>query len=166
MIGNYLFRYGLSCGLLTLPILLWNALFSRYLPPAFEWEEFWRDIPPFIAYGENALRLIVVLVPFLMPLELSTIVQRRGLFLFLAGTVVYCSAWLALIFFPLSTWSTSSAGFLSPAYTPLIWLTGLGLMGRALYWSSRYRPWMYLAASWCFVAFHVVHTWIVYGQHY
>ena len=162
MIRNHFFRYGLSCGLLTLPIFFWNVLLAPHLPPALEWEEFWRDIPPFIGYSENVLRLVVVLLPFLMPLELSTVVQRRGLLLFLAGTVVYFSAWLAVIFFPLSAWSSSGAGFLAPAYTPLIWLTGLGLMGRALYWPSPYKPWMYIAVGWCFVAFHVAHACIVY----
>jgi hypothetical protein len=45
-----------SCELLLLPILLWNFLFTGYLPPALATDEFWRDIPSFIVHGENTLR--------------------------------------------------------------------------------------------------------------
>lgn len=34
-----------SCGLLLLPIFVWNAVLTRYLPRAWSSAEFWRDIP-------------------------------------------------------------------------------------------------------------------------
>jgi hypothetical protein len=63
-------RYGVSCGLLVLPIFLWNVAFTRFLPPAFATSELWRDIPTSLAYLENGFRLIVSVLPFFMPLEL------------------------------------------------------------------------------------------------
>ncbi|MFN0122290.1 MAG: hypothetical protein ACKV2V_17480, partial [Blastocatellia bacterium] len=90
-----------SCGLLIVPILVWNLVLSRFLPPAFAPDEFWREIPPFVRYGENILRFAVLLLPFLMPLEVTTDVQRRGLQLFVVGTVFYVLAWCALILYPL-----------------------------------------------------------------
>ena len=51
--SNWL-HYVWSCGLLIVPILLWNVLFYRYLPPAFATNEFERDIPPLVMYGRTA----------------------------------------------------------------------------------------------------------------
>ena len=157
-------EYVLSCGLLTLPILVWNMAFTGFLPPALGSEEFWRDIPPRVTYGENVLRLIVVILPFLMPLDLVTVSQRRGLILFTLGMVLYFLAWLALILFPQSQWSLSWMGFVAPAYTPLVWLTGLSLIGRRLYWKGPYCWWMYLLVALGFTAFHVEHASIVYAR--
>lgn len=159
-------RYFWSCGLLILPILAWNLVFFRFLPPAFAPAEFWREIPPFVGYGENILRFAVLLLTFLMPLEMTTAVQRRGLRLFVVGTVLYLMAWCALMLYPQSAWSKSWAGFLAPAYTPLIWLLGLGLIGRRLYWNSPYRWWLYEMLVCGFIALHVTHTGIVYARSY
>lgn len=43
-----------SCGLLSVPILVWNIALTRFLPLPLASAEFWRDIPPLVAYGENA----------------------------------------------------------------------------------------------------------------
>lgn len=159
-------RYVWSCGVLTIPILVWNVVFFRFLPPPLATKEFWRDIPRFVAYGENSLRLAVFLLPFLMPQEVATVVQRRGLLLFMVGTVCYFLAWVALMIAPRSRWSTSPLGFLAPAYTPLLWLVGLGLMGRRLYWPSPYRWWWYIGLAFGFVVLHVAHANIVYARNY
>lgn len=159
-------RYVRSCGLLTVPILAWNLAFTRFLPPPLSPDEFWRDIPRLLALAENATRLVVVGWPFLMPLELSTAMQRRGLLLFAVGASLYFLSWVVLILFPQSGWSMSWAGFLAPACTPLIWLVGLGLMGRRFYWPVPYRWWAYVAVACVFVALHVTHAAIVYGRNY
>jgi hypothetical protein len=158
-------RYVLSCGLLTVPILVWNIAFTRFLPPPLSSEEFWRDIPRLLAVGENATRLIVVGWPFLMPLEISTTSQRRGLLLFVVGVSLYCLSWVVLSLLPQSRWSLGWVGFLAPAYTPLSWLVGLGLMGRKLYWPVPYRWWAYVGVAGVFVALHVTHAAIVYRRH-
>jgi len=130
--------------------------------------EFSRDIPPLVTYGENTLRIVVMVLPFLIPLEVTTGGQRRGLLLLAVGTVFYMLAWVPLMIAPESPGSTSCSwlGFVAPAYTPIVWLTGLGLVGRRLYVPSPYRRWMYVALACGFVAFHVTHTSIVYAQNY
>ena len=65
---------------------------------------------------------------------------------------------------PQSQWSTSWLGFVAPAYTPLVWLAGLGLIGRRFYLPSPFRWWMYVGLACGFVAFHVTHTSIVYAR--
>ena len=157
-------RYVWSCGVLTIPILVWNVVFFRFLPPPLATNEFWRDILRFVSRGENSLRLAVLLLPFLMPLEVATVAQQRGVLLFVVGTVCYFLAWVALMIAPRSRWSTSPLGFLAPAYTPLLWLVGLGLLGRRLYWPSPYQWWWYLGLAGGFVALHVAHASIVYAR--
>jgi hypothetical protein len=159
-------RYVLSCGVLTVPILVWNVACTRFLPPTLSSNEFSRDIPPLVTYGENTLRIVVMVLPFLTPLDVATVGQRRGLLLFVVGMLLYVLAWVPLMIAPQSRWSTSWLGFAAPAYTPLLWLTGLGLIGRRLYVPSPYKRWMYVALACGFVAFHVTHTSIVYARNY
>lgn len=157
-------RYALSCGLLLVPVILWNIALAEQLPPAFSPAEFWRDIPKGLAFAENSLRIAVFALPFFMPLNLSTPASRRGLLIFAAGTAVYFASWLALILSPASSWATSALGFIAPAYTPLLWLLGIALIGRRLFWGASYRWWMYLLLALAFLATHISHTALVYAR--
>ena len=159
-------HYLLSCGLLTVPILVWNVVCTRFLPPALGSTEFWRDIPPLVTYGEQSLRFAIMVLPFLMPLEVATITERRGMVVFMTGALVYFAAWIPLMLAPQSSWSTSRLGFLAPAYTPLIWLIGIGLVGRRLYGAGPYRWWVYVGLACGFVAFHLAHASIVYARNH
>ena len=157
-------RYALSCGLLLLPIFLWNAVFVRFLPSAVGGPEFWRDIPAPLAALENYLRLVVSVLPFLMPLELTSGLQRTGLVVYAVGTALYFGSWTALMIAPASSWAISPVGFFAPACTPLIWLVGLALLGQRVYWGRFYRWWMFLIPAAGFIAAHVGHTSLVYAR--
>ena len=158
-------------GLLLLPILLWNWVFATKLPRAFSAEYFEKDIPVFLTWAENCLRLAVFILPLFMPLSLTTQTQKLGLGLYVGGAGIYFLSWSALIIFPESGWSRSAAGFLAPAYTPLLWLTGIGLLGSSLYSAIPshagtgiipYWPGIYLLSAILFTGVHVAHTSIVY----
>ena len=154
--------YLLNCILLLLPIMAWNVIFTSKLPQPYSREFFWRDIPTFIANGENIFRALVFILPILMPLRIETQSQKFGLWIYIIGTAIYFLSWLAQIYFPQSAWSLSAFGFLAPAYTPLIWLIGIGLIGSTLYFASPYRSWMYIATSIIFICFHLSHAYMVY----
>jgi hypothetical protein len=162
--GRALRHYFLSCGLLLVPVFIWNAALARFLPGAWSAHEFWRDIPASLAFAENSLRLIVSGLPFLMPLELNSLNKRRGLIVYGVGSGLYYASWLAILLAPDSAWAASSAGFLAPAYTPLVWLVGLALLGQRLYWGRFYRWWMYLIPAGMFTAAHVGHAALVYAR--
>ena len=74
-----------------------------------------------------------------MPLEVATVGQRRGLRLFVIGT-------------------------LAPAYTSLIWLAGIGLIGRSRDGVWPFKPWVYVGLACAFVAVHLAHASIVYAR--
>ncbi|MSO20346.1 MAG: hypothetical protein EXQ56_07750 [Acidobacteria bacterium] len=80
--------YLLSCGLLLIPVSVWNIALAGYLPPSFAPAEFWRDIPVPLALAENGLRLAVFVLPFLMPLNLAAPGRIRKLLVFVAGTLL------------------------------------------------------------------------------
>lgn len=157
-------HYGLSCGLLLIPASVWNIALAGYLPPSFAPAEFWRDIPATLALTENSLRLAVFVVPFLMPLDLEARRHRPALFVFVTGTVLYFASWLALILFPSSAWSVTALGFTAPAYTPALWLLGIALFGRRLFWGDFYRWWMYAVLTAAFLAAHISHTALVFAR--
>jgi hypothetical protein len=157
-----LVHYALSCGWLLLPAAAWNIALTNHLPPAFQRDEFWRDIPTPLAVAENALRIAVFGLPFMMPLDASAPGAVRALFIFGAGTLIYFASWLVLIRLPGSRWSRSAWGFAAPAYTPLPWLLGIALLGDRLFWGTFYRWWMYLVLCLAFLAAHIAHTMRVY----
>lgn len=155
-------RYFLSCGLLLLPIFAWNAALTPFLPGAWSASEFWRDIPPALALAENASRIMVATLPFLMPLERGSAFQRQGLAVWAIGVALYLLSWLAILAAPNSRWATSALGFMAPAYTPLVWLAGLAILGQRLFWGRWYRWWIYLIPALVFIAAHVGHAAIVF----
>ena len=157
-------RYVLSCGLLLVPASIWNIALTERLPSPFAPAEFWRDIPAPLAWAENSLRVAVFVLPFLMPLNLAAPGRMRALLIFVVGSLVYFASWLMLSLFPASAWSTSALGFAAPAYTPIIWLLGIALLGRQLFWGTFYRWWMYFALAVAFLATHISHAALVYAR--
>jgi len=149
---------------LVVPILLVNLFFAGQLPPMYARSVFWHDIPAVVAYGENVLRTLVIAVPLLMPLSLRGRRRRVGFAVYLAGLIAYLAAWFALILAPDSAWSTSAVGLLAPAYTPLVWAVGIGLVGQPRYLPAVVRTWAYPAVAVLFTAFHLLHAATVYHR--
>jgi len=162
-----LLRKVTSNGYLPLtPILAWNLLFASALPPAYNPASFNTNIPPIILTGENVFRAIIFSLPLFFSLTIKAGTWKRGLLLYCAGTALYFASWLSLMLAPDSGWSTSLLGFAAPAYTPILWLTGIAMMGEAYYFKLNYSKWHYLIPSIAFSFFHVVHTVIVYIRSY
>lgn len=160
-------RYILTCFLLMLPILVWNLLLTNYLPELFQPQIFQKDIPSIISYGETIARIGIFVLAFLIPLKIVRPVQKTGLAVYLVGLVLYFSSWLLLIFLPDSVWSESWVGFMAPAYTPLVWLGGIGLMGDSFSFNLPYRRWLFWVVAVVFLVFHNLHTYMIYCRvHY
>jgi hypothetical protein len=157
-------RYLGNCFWLLLPVLLWNGLLARRLPKPYRRDEFWRDIPGWVGAGENTFRIAILILPFLMPIRMATSGQRAGFVVYGIGLALYCLAWVVQIRSPHSAWSVSRLGFLAPAFTPAIWLMGLGLIGDSLYLPVPYSCWVYIALSAAFLVFHNTHAWMVHAR--
>lgn len=159
---NRLRPYLLNCFLLILPALFLNVAWAARLPPMWQAGSFWQSIPPAIAYGENATRVLVNILPVFMPLHVATTRQRAGLAIYILGLLAYSLAWLVLVYFPLSGWSTSLVGSTAAAWTSLGWLVGIGLIGDTIHFFTSYRRWMYILLSATFAALHTLHAVFVY----
>lgn len=164
MISEQIMKYALNCFILLIPVFLWNILFATSLPRGYSIEFFWKDIPPGVGITENILRIIVFFLPLLMPLTIKTSRQKIGLGIYIAGVAIYFLSWVLQIYLPESAWSISLFGFLAPAYTTMIWLIGIGLIGDKLFFKVPYNPIIYMAISTLFVVFHTIHTYIVYTR--
>jgi hypothetical protein len=157
-------RYGLNYGLLLLRAVAWNLALTQHLPAAFQPPEFWREIPAPSAFTENCLRIAVFTLPFLMPLDVATKGGMRGLVVFIAEPLVHFASWLALMLDSNSAWSKSLLGFAALAYSPLVWLFGIALLGQHLFWGTFFRRWMYPVLSLAFLRAHVSHAALVFSR--
>lgn len=157
-------RYFFSCFLLTVPVLAWDLVFTGRLPEAFQPAVFWNHIPPFISYGENISRTLIFVITALMPLKLSTPVQKKGLLVYIAGLLCYFASWLVLMEWPRHAWNATLAGFMAPAYTPLCWLLGIGLIGDRFYFKARLVRPGFIGLSLTFLLFHNTHTYLIYRR--
>jgi len=126
---------------------------------------FWKAIPKEISLPENILRMTVMILPVFMRLGISTPSQKLGLALYLTGLLAYFASWTVLIVSPQCAWSTSGIGFMAPAYTPIVWLLGIGMIGDEFFLPGvAFKPWMYWALSALFLVFHNLHTALVYSR--
>jgi len=165
MDNSKVFGYLKNCFWLLLPILAFNLVFTSQLPAAYQVNVFWKEIPNAISIPENLLRARVMILPAFMRIRVSTPSQRLGLGLYLTGLLVYFASWTALIAAPQSAWSTSAFGFMAPAYTPTVWLAGMGLIGDELLFPRiPFKPWMYWNISASFLLFHNLHAYTVYSR--
>jgi len=80
----------------------------------------------------------------------------------MGGTLLYFVSWIILIHFSNSYWSNSILGFMAPAYTPLLWLLGIGLIGDSFYFNFTFKRWFFILASIIFLVFHNLHTYMVF----
>jgi hypothetical protein len=51
---------------------------------------------------------------------------------------------------------------MAPAYTPLLWLTGIGLIGNSFYFNLPFRRWFFILISIQFLIFHNWHTLTIF----
>ncbi|BDS11537.1 hypothetical protein [Aureispira anguillae] len=155
-------KYFCNCFLLLIPLFLWNIILVGYLPKAYSPDIFWKDIPNWIGYSENILRLLVFVVPALMIFSLKTRLQKIGFGIYWVGMVIYFLSWISVILYPQSDWTTSLIGFMAPAYTTIIFFVGIGFIGNKSFLKCSNMSLIYIVLSTLFVIFHSAHAYIVF----
>jgi hypothetical protein len=160
MMGYYVW----NCFWLMFPVLFLNILFARRLPPRYQPAIFSHEIPRWIQVPENIFRIGTFLLPLLMPIQIVTSLQKFGIALYVAGLLLYFSSWAMQMRHPQSAWSRSRLGFMAPAYTPGVWLTGIALIGDSFYLSLGRATCIYLVVAISFLLFHNLHAWIVHSR--
>ena len=153
---------------LILPPLLFSLGLMAIAPSAVTSAEFNAGIPNALVTSEIIGRIVVFAMPAFFSVGLSAPSQRRGLILYLVGAASYCTVYGIQNFAPESGWSTSMIGFTASAYTNLIWMTGLGLLGERFQFSTswRYRPAIYIVPATIFIILHTAHSIIYFRSHF
>ncbi len=149
---------------LLLPVFLWNFFLTSRLPESYQLQNFWRGIPHSIALTETVLRILIFSLPLFFRLGFQTPGQKLGWLLYFCGLVLYFASWLMQIYFPDSLWSQSVIGFTAPAFTSALWLVGIGLIGRTLFFKIPYHYSIYLGITAGFVLVHSAHAYLVYTR--
>ena len=157
-------KYYLNCFLLLIPLFLWNIIWVDFLPEGYSAAIFWKDIPLYVVYGENILRIVLFVLPAIMVLSIKSQTEKIGLVLYLFGLALYFSSWLLQIFIPYSNWSQSLIGFMAPAFSTFVFFIGIGLIGNKAFFKFPYLSQLYIVLSILFVFFHSAHTYIVYTR--
>jgi hypothetical protein len=112
---------------LVTPMLVLNLLLVNALPVALSPGSAGPDIPVWISLPETVLRVVVLGAPLLMPVSLRERPSRPVLTVYLVGLGAYIGAWVAVVWTPTSTWSTSLIGFTALAWPTVILFAGIGL---------------------------------------
>ena len=151
---------------LIILVLLWNVFLANKLPEPFNTDLFDKSIPNYVLYSETIFRILVFFIPILIKIGLKKDINKIGLVVYIMGVIIYFISWLLLIYIPNSSWSTSLIGFMAPAYTPILWLIGLALLGEKLFINLGYKPWIYIVLSVFFIMIHSYHTYLAYNNYY
>ena len=139
-------------------------IFANKLPEKYTEKGKWDNIPKLLAALENTLRTIVFLIPVLMKLNLNSDRAIVGLVVYLLGIIIYFISWSLQMYRPDSNWSKSLLGTMAPAYTPIIWLNGIALIGKENFLEIPNFALFYLIISFVFVIVHSLHAYFVYKQ--
>jgi hypothetical protein len=151
---------------LTFPPLLFSLSLMSFLPTALTPAQFNRGIPDLLLNVESIGRILVFVMPAFFSIGISTKTQKRGLALYLAGVTIYYLSYGTQNFFPDSAWSNSTIGFAASAYTNILWMIGLSLLGEKFYFTERlrYRPIFYIIPAVVFIIFHTIHAAMYHQQ--
>lgn len=135
-----------NCLWFLLPVLIWNIVFtSRLTQKGFQEDDL---VPKWLQITENILRFAVFLFPLVLTINLLSALNLFGLFLVIGGMAVYFLSWLPLMNAPKSRWSRSIPGILAPHMTPLLYFSGIALIGES---------WIYAGVGILFTVFHTLH---------
>lgn len=153
----------LNCFWLFIPVFIWNAIFYKKLPEFYQ-PAIWDNIPKALDVAENGLRYLSFLIPILLKIGFSASTQKIGLALYLGGLLVYFASWSVQLNPNRSVLSKSLGFRLAPAYTTIIWLLGIGLIGRESWFSSFNLQALYFPIIIAFVSVHTYHSYTVYRK--
>lgn len=151
----------LNCFLLIIPILIWNFIHSKKLCGYHKRNIFWKDIPKSIMIPESFFRIVIMLHPLFMPISYTNHWNLVGFLLYSIGVILYFFSWIPLMKNHESKFSKSFIGFNAPAYTPIIWLLGIAMIGNMEYGPVNI---FYFASSIAFILFHSMHSILVFKR--
>lgn len=100
----------------------------------------------------------------MLSLSFDSRIQIIGFLIYVVGVMIYFLSWIMQIYFTETKWSKSIFGFMAPAYSSIIWLIGIGLVGQKLLFDLSYSYAVYIIISFVFVIVHSMHAYFVFRE--
>ena len=148
--------------LLIIPPMVITFGLWGILPVAYSPDLFWKGIPEWLGLFENIFRTVVFSLPAILYFGKREKGQPLGWYLYFGGLAIYLGSYLAQIVYPNSAWSQSIIGFTAPAWSTIVFFTGIGLVCVRSWLPIPWHRAIYLLSALIFLLFHTGHAGLVY----
>jgi len=147
-----------TCFLFFIPIIIFNVIFTKYLPVFYL-----KKIKHPIVTIETIARIITIASSVIMAIKLDNKIGKAGLIVYIIGILIYFCSYFIVIKIPSISFHNNFIVLLSPYWTSVIWLIGIGLLGNKLFINIPYHYTAYIIISIVFAIIHSIHGYICYN---
>ena len=154
---NILLKYINNCFLLFIPILIFNIILFQKLP-----SHYLKNISHPIIIIETVARILTIAFSFIMVLSILNKIGKIGLIIYIIGIIIYFASYFIVIYFDNTLFSKYIFVILSPYWTSIIWLIGIGIIGNNLFIKMPYHFSIYIILSIIFTTIHTIHGYLYY----
>jgi hypothetical protein len=150
--------YKNSCFWLFIPIIIFNIIFTKYLP-----EFYLKNIHHPIVLIETIARIITIAFSAIMAIKLDNKIGKTGRIVYAIGVLIYFCSYFMVIKFPIALFQDNLIVLLAPYWTSVLWLIGIGLLGNKLLINIPYHYAVYIIISVLFAIIHSIHGYMCYN---
>jgi hypothetical protein len=122
-----------------------------------------RNVNHKIVTIETITRIITIAFSVKMYLNMHTKISKIGLIVYIIGILIYFCSYFIVIKIPAISFHNNLILLLSPYWTSVIWLIGIGLLGNKLFINIPYHYTVYVIISLIFTIIHSIHGYICYN---
>ena len=145
--------------LLFIPVILINILFTKYLP-----EYYLKNISHIIIPIEMVVRVILMALSTIMIIDIKDRIGKTGVIIYITGFVIYVISYFILINYSDTVVGKNMILQLSGYWTAMIWLIGIGVIGKKLFVKIPYHYTLYIVLSILFGILHTYHGYILLAK--
>jgi len=155
---EFINNYKNSCFWFFIPIIIFNIILTKYLP-----EYYLKNIKHPIVTIETIARVITILFSVIMSITINNKIGKIGLIVYIIGVLIYFCSYFIVIKFPATSFNNNLVIILSPYWTSVLWLIGIGLLGNKLFINIPYHFVIYIVISIIFATVHSIHGYICFN---
>jgi hypothetical protein len=115
-----------------------------------------RNISHIIVQIEIIVRIILMALSAIMIIDIKDRVGKAGVIIYITGLIIYFVSYFVLINYSDTVIGKNMILQLSGYWTAMIWLIGIGLIGKKLFIKMPYHYVLYIVLS---VLFGIIHTY-------
>ena len=140
-----------------IPILIFNIILFQKLPL-----HYLKNIAHPIIFMETIARILTIAFSFIMVINIQSKIGKIDLIIYIIGVVIYLASYFIVIYFNNAIIEKNIFVILSPYWTSIIWLIGIGLIGNISFLKIPYHFTNYIILSIIFTTIHTIHGYLCY----